>query len=146
MSTEDTDDETGQVMQAMDSLPPILRQYVCEDNRWFQQELKEWEDQFCQQPQEELVSPTAAVTSTRAPSKDDPAEPVPQPGAAQEPTGEQEHVAESVVKPAVESGGWSGHECICQGYTILVFEGGCVCWFSSLSFSRILNYTVTAFG
>uniref|UniRef100_A0A673YHH8 ubiquitinyl hydrolase 1 n=1 Tax=Salmo trutta TaxID=8032 RepID=A0A673YHH8_SALTR len=77
---EDTDDETGQVMQAMDSLPPILRQYVREDNRWFQQELKEWEDQFCQQPQEELVSPTAAVTSTRAPSKDDPAEPVPQPG------------------------------------------------------------------
>uniref|UniRef100_A0A673YIY8 Ubiquitin carboxyl-terminal hydrolase n=1 Tax=Salmo trutta TaxID=8032 RepID=A0A673YIY8_SALTR len=94
---EDTDDETGQVMQAMDSLPPILRQYVREDNRWFQQELKEWEDQFCQQPQEELVSPTAAVTSTRAPSKDDPAEPVPQPGAAQEPTGEQEHVAESVA-------------------------------------------------
>uniref|UniRef100_A0A4W5LXZ2 ubiquitinyl hydrolase 1 n=1 Tax=Hucho hucho TaxID=62062 RepID=A0A4W5LXZ2_9TELE len=89
---EDTDDETGQVMQAMDSLPPILRHYVCEDNRWFQQELKEWEDQFCQQPQEEPASPTAAVTST--PSKDDPAEPVPQPGAAQEPTGEQEHVAE----------------------------------------------------
>uniref|UniRef100_A0A4W5LXY6 Ubiquitin carboxyl-terminal hydrolase n=1 Tax=Hucho hucho TaxID=62062 RepID=A0A4W5LXY6_9TELE len=57
---EDTDDETGQVMQAMDSLPPILRHYVCEDNRWFQQELKEWEDQFCQQPQEEPASPTAA--------------------------------------------------------------------------------------
>uniref|UniRef100_A0A8C7RPF3 Ubiquitin specific peptidase 28 n=1 Tax=Oncorhynchus mykiss TaxID=8022 RepID=A0A8C7RPF3_ONCMY len=103
--TEDTDDETGQVMQAMDSLPPILRQYVREDNRWFQQELKEWEDQFCQQPQEDPVSPTAAVTSTRAPSKDDPAEPVPQSGAAQEPTGEQEHVAQSVVIPAVESGG-----------------------------------------
>uniref|UniRef100_A0A8C8HGM7 ubiquitinyl hydrolase 1 n=1 Tax=Oncorhynchus tshawytscha TaxID=74940 RepID=A0A8C8HGM7_ONCTS len=66
--TEDTDDETGQVMQAMDSLPPILRQYVREDNRWFQQELKEWEDQFCQQPQEDPVSPTAAVTSTRAPT------------------------------------------------------------------------------
>ncbi|XP_071195114.1 ubiquitin carboxyl-terminal hydrolase 28-like isoform X9 [Salvelinus alpinus] len=102
--TEDTDDETGQVMRAMDSLPPILRQYVREDNRWFQQELKEWEDQFCQQPQVEPVSPTAAVTSTRAPSKDDPAKPVPQSGAAQEPTGEQEHVAESVVIPAVESG------------------------------------------
>uniref|UniRef100_A0A8C8M308 Ubiquitin carboxyl-terminal hydrolase n=1 Tax=Oncorhynchus tshawytscha TaxID=74940 RepID=A0A8C8M308_ONCTS len=110
--TEDTDDETGQVMQAMDSLPPILRQYVREDNRWFQQELKEWEDQFCQQPQEDPVSPTAAVTSTRAPSKDAPAEPVPQSGAAQEPTGEQEHVAQSVVIPAVESGGWSGHECM----------------------------------
>uniref|UniRef100_A0A8C7ITB1 Ubiquitin carboxyl-terminal hydrolase n=1 Tax=Oncorhynchus kisutch TaxID=8019 RepID=A0A8C7ITB1_ONCKI len=75
-------------------------QYVREDNRWFQQELKEWEDQFCQQPQEDLVSPTAAVTSTRAPSKDDPAEPVPQSGAAQEPTGEQEHVAQSVAIPA----------------------------------------------
>uniref|UniRef100_A0A8C7J4K8 Ubiquitin carboxyl-terminal hydrolase n=1 Tax=Oncorhynchus kisutch TaxID=8019 RepID=A0A8C7J4K8_ONCKI len=98
--TEDTDDETGQVMQAMDSLPPILRQYVREDNRWFQQELKEWEDQFCQQPQEDLVSPTAAVTSTRAPSKDDPAEPVPQSGAAQEPTGEQEHVM--MLTPAMQ--------------------------------------------
>uniref|UniRef100_A0A4W5M186 Ubiquitin carboxyl-terminal hydrolase n=2 Tax=Hucho hucho TaxID=62062 RepID=A0A4W5M186_9TELE len=95
---EDTDDETGQVMQAMDSLPPILRHYVCEDNRWFQQELKEWEDQFCQQPQEEPASPTAAVTST--PSKDDPAEPVPQPGAAQEPTGEQEHVM--MLTPAMQ--------------------------------------------
>uniref|UniRef100_A0A8C7ITQ9 ubiquitinyl hydrolase 1 n=1 Tax=Oncorhynchus kisutch TaxID=8019 RepID=A0A8C7ITQ9_ONCKI len=139
--TEDTDDETGQVMQAMDSLPPILRQYVREDNRWFQQELKEWEDQFCQQPQEDLVSPTAAVTSTRAPSKDDPAEPVPQSGAAQEPTGEQEHVAQSVAIPAVESGGWSGHECM-SGCVAAI--GVCVWTCSnSLSFSVVFKMMLT---
>uniref|UniRef100_A0A3B4A0L9 Ubiquitin carboxyl-terminal hydrolase n=1 Tax=Periophthalmus magnuspinnatus TaxID=409849 RepID=A0A3B4A0L9_9GOBI len=55
--TEDTDDETGQVLVGMDSLPPVLRRYVHEDNRWFQQELSEWEEQFCQAsaaaPQEE---------------------------------------------------------------------------------------------
>uniref|UniRef100_A0A8C6UGZ3 Ubiquitin carboxyl-terminal hydrolase n=1 Tax=Neogobius melanostomus TaxID=47308 RepID=A0A8C6UGZ3_9GOBI len=27
---------------------PVLRRYVHEDNRWFQQELSEWEEQFCQ--------------------------------------------------------------------------------------------------
>uniref|UniRef100_A0A8C4EYB2 Ubiquitin carboxyl-terminal hydrolase n=1 Tax=Dicentrarchus labrax TaxID=13489 RepID=A0A8C4EYB2_DICLA len=46
--TDDTDDETGQVLHGMDSLPSILRRYVHEDNRWFQQELSEWEEQFCQ--------------------------------------------------------------------------------------------------
>ncbi|KAL6098450.1 usp28 [Pungitius sinensis] len=46
--TEDTDDETGQVLHGMDSLPSVLRRYVHEDNRWFQQELSEWEEQFCQ--------------------------------------------------------------------------------------------------
>uniref|UniRef100_A0AAR2LQX8 USP domain-containing protein n=1 Tax=Pygocentrus nattereri TaxID=42514 RepID=A0AAR2LQX8_PYGNA len=55
---EDTDDETGQVLQGMDSLPPILRRYVREDNRWFQQELREWEEQFCQASQEEPSAPS----------------------------------------------------------------------------------------
>ncbi|KAK6322521.1 hypothetical protein J4Q44_G00073130 [Coregonus suidteri] len=102
---EDTDDEMGQVMQGMDSLPPILRRYVSEDNRWFQQELRECEEQFYQPPQQKPATPTAASTSTHAPTKDDPAEPVPQTGPAQEPTGEQEQEpeAESAVKPAVES-------------------------------------------
>ncbi|XP_071183671.1 ubiquitin carboxyl-terminal hydrolase 28-like isoform X2 [Salvelinus alpinus] len=104
---EDTDDETGQVMQGMDSLPPNLGRYVREDNRWFQQELREWEGQFYQLPQQDPAAPTAASTSTRVPSKkkDEAAEPVPQPGPAQEPTGEQgqEPEAESAVKPAVES-------------------------------------------
>uniref|UniRef100_A0A4W4EA38 Ubiquitin carboxyl-terminal hydrolase n=1 Tax=Electrophorus electricus TaxID=8005 RepID=A0A4W4EA38_ELEEL len=56
---EDTDDETGQVLQGMDSLPSILRRYVREDNHWFQQELKEWEEQFCQVPPEGASVPTA---------------------------------------------------------------------------------------
>uniref|UniRef100_A0A8C8F4X9 Ubiquitin carboxyl-terminal hydrolase n=1 Tax=Oncorhynchus tshawytscha TaxID=74940 RepID=A0A8C8F4X9_ONCTS len=88
---EDTDDETGQVMQGMDSLPPILGRYVRQDNHWFQQELREWEEQLYQPPQQEPAAPTAASTSTRVPSKkkDESAEPVPQPGPAQEPTGEQ---------------------------------------------------------
>uniref|UniRef100_A0A673KDA6 Ubiquitin carboxyl-terminal hydrolase n=1 Tax=Sinocyclocheilus rhinocerous TaxID=307959 RepID=A0A673KDA6_9TELE len=50
---EDTDNETGQVLKGMDSLPSILRRYVREDNRWFQQELREWEEQFCQAQREE---------------------------------------------------------------------------------------------
>ncbi|CAL9684958.1 unnamed protein product [Knipowitschia caucasica] len=49
--TEDTDDETGQPLVGMDSLPSVLRRYVHEDNRWFQQELSEWEEQFCQASQ-----------------------------------------------------------------------------------------------
>uniref|UniRef100_A0A672H9V0 Ubiquitin specific peptidase 28 n=1 Tax=Salarias fasciatus TaxID=181472 RepID=A0A672H9V0_SALFA len=57
--TEDTDNETGQVLRGMDSLPPVLRRFVHEDNRWFQQELSEWEEQFCQTatPQEESAAP-----------------------------------------------------------------------------------------
>uniref|UniRef100_A0A674A1I8 ubiquitinyl hydrolase 1 n=1 Tax=Salmo trutta TaxID=8032 RepID=A0A674A1I8_SALTR len=80
---EDTDDETGQVMQGMDSLPPILGHYVREDNRWFQQELREWEEQCYQPPQQEPAAPTAASTSTRVPSKekDEPAEQVREAGA-----------------------------------------------------------------
>ncbi|KAM6907168.1 ubiquitin carboxyl-terminal hydrolase 28 [Xenentodon cancila] len=56
--TEDTDDETGQVLRGMDALPPVLRRFVQEDNRWFQQELSEWEEQFCQTatPQEESAA------------------------------------------------------------------------------------------
>uniref|UniRef100_A0A671RX60 Ubiquitin carboxyl-terminal hydrolase n=1 Tax=Sinocyclocheilus anshuiensis TaxID=1608454 RepID=A0A671RX60_9TELE len=50
---EDTDNETGQVLKGMDSLPSIMRCYVREDNRWFQQELREWEEQFCQAQREE---------------------------------------------------------------------------------------------
>ncbi|XP_057676425.1 ubiquitin carboxyl-terminal hydrolase 28 isoform X2 [Corythoichthys intestinalis] len=46
--TEHTDDETGQVLHGMDSLPPVLRRYVQQDNCWFQQELSEWEEQLCQ--------------------------------------------------------------------------------------------------
>ena len=49
--SEDTDDETGQVLRGMDSLPPVLRRYVHADNCWFQQEISEWEEQFCQSQQ-----------------------------------------------------------------------------------------------
>uniref|UniRef100_I3JSR2 Ubiquitin carboxyl-terminal hydrolase n=1 Tax=Oreochromis niloticus TaxID=8128 RepID=I3JSR2_ORENI len=64
--TEDTDDETGQVLHGMDSLPPILRRYVHEDNRWFQQELSEWEEQFCQTatPQEESTASAEPTSPT----------------------------------------------------------------------------------
>lgn len=84
--TEDTDDETGQVLHGMDSLPPILRRYVHEDNRWFQQELSEWEEQFCQTatPQEE----STASAEPPGPSLDNiqqsPVEPAPQSGPSTE--------------------------------------------------------------
>uniref|UniRef100_A0A672SAE7 ubiquitinyl hydrolase 1 n=1 Tax=Sinocyclocheilus grahami TaxID=75366 RepID=A0A672SAE7_SINGR len=54
---EDTDNETGQVLKGMDSLPSILRRYVREDNRWFQQELREWEEQFKPQNPEQEPNP-----------------------------------------------------------------------------------------
>uniref|UniRef100_A0A8C9UBA4 Ubiquitin carboxyl-terminal hydrolase n=1 Tax=Scleropages formosus TaxID=113540 RepID=A0A8C9UBA4_SCLFO len=62
---EDTDVETGQVLQGMDALPPILRRYVQEDNRWFKQELQEWEEQLCRRPQEEPTLPSQCVTQER---------------------------------------------------------------------------------
>ncbi|XP_028838352.1 ubiquitin carboxyl-terminal hydrolase 28 isoform X2 [Denticeps clupeoides] len=69
----DTDDETGQVLQGMDSLPPILRRYVREDNRWFQQELREWEEQFCQRPPEEpQVSNTTSMAFTESTDQAEP--------------------------------------------------------------------------
>uniref|UniRef100_A0AAY5EAB3 Ubiquitin carboxyl-terminal hydrolase n=1 Tax=Electrophorus electricus TaxID=8005 RepID=A0AAY5EAB3_ELEEL len=100
---EDTDDETGQVLQGMDSLPSILRRYVREDNHWFQQELKEWEEQFCQVPPEGASVPTAHASisgeeptskpqhlKAEAPLK---AEPTPEP--------DQEH-AQVMLTPAMQ--------------------------------------------
>uniref|UniRef100_A0A4W6E177 ubiquitinyl hydrolase 1 n=1 Tax=Lates calcarifer TaxID=8187 RepID=A0A4W6E177_LATCA len=84
--TEDTDDETGQVLRGMDSLPPVLRRYVHEDNRWFQQELSEWEEQFCQTAAPQGES-TASVEPPH-PGPDDeqqiPVEPAPQSGPSTE--------------------------------------------------------------
>ncbi|XP_058865468.1 ubiquitin carboxyl-terminal hydrolase 28-like isoform X6 [Acipenser ruthenus] len=60
---EDTDMETGQVLEGVDSLPPILRRYVQEDNRWFQQEVEEWEEeQFRKIAQKE---PPVTITETQ---------------------------------------------------------------------------------
>uniref|UniRef100_A0A3B3VNM9 Ubiquitin carboxyl-terminal hydrolase n=1 Tax=Poecilia latipinna TaxID=48699 RepID=A0A3B3VNM9_9TELE len=78
--TEDTDDETGQVLHGMDSLPAALRRYVQEDNRWFQQELSEWEEQFCQTatPQEESATPVEPPSSSVENTELTPVEPAPQ--------------------------------------------------------------------
>uniref|UniRef100_A0A1A7X853 ubiquitinyl hydrolase 1 n=1 Tax=Iconisemion striatum TaxID=60296 RepID=A0A1A7X853_9TELE len=96
--TEDTDDETGQVLHGMDSLPPVLRRYVQEDNRWFQQELSEWEEQFCQTatPQEE--STTSAESSTSG-LQQTPVEPSPQSGPSAE---ELDQGASSETQPVPE--------------------------------------------
>lgn len=66
----------------MDSLPPVLRRYVHEDNRWFQQELSEWEEQFCQ-----TAAPQGESTTARDATDPDPdntqqpaVEPAPQSG------------------------------------------------------------------
>uniref|UniRef100_G3QC43 Ubiquitin carboxyl-terminal hydrolase n=1 Tax=Gasterosteus aculeatus aculeatus TaxID=481459 RepID=G3QC43_GASAC len=81
-----TDDETGQVLHGMDSLPPVLRRYVHEDNRWFQQELSEWEAQFCQ-----TATPQGESTASAEPPELGPVdvpqavvEPAPQSGPADE--------------------------------------------------------------
>ncbi|KAK5606018.1 hypothetical protein CRENBAI_001969 [Crenichthys baileyi] len=84
--TEDKDDETGQVLHGMDSLPAALRRYVQEDNRWFQQELSEWEEQFCQTatPQEESVTPAEPPSSSVQSPQQTPVEPAPQSGPSAE--------------------------------------------------------------
>ncbi|XP_047235116.1 ubiquitin carboxyl-terminal hydrolase 28 isoform X3 [Girardinichthys multiradiatus] len=84
--TEDKDDETGQVLHGMDSLPATLRRYVQEDNRWFQQELSEWEEQFCQTatPQEESVTPAEPPSSSVESPQQIPVEPAPQYGPSAE--------------------------------------------------------------
>uniref|UniRef100_A0A8C4EU13 ubiquitinyl hydrolase 1 n=1 Tax=Dicentrarchus labrax TaxID=13489 RepID=A0A8C4EU13_DICLA len=81
-----TDDETGQVLHGMDSLPSILRRYVHEDNRWFQQELSEWEEQFCQ-----AATPQGESTASAEPPNPSPddahqteVEPAPQSGPSTE--------------------------------------------------------------
>lgn len=51
----------------MDSLPHILRRYVREDNRWFQQELREWEEQFCQAQRDESCHQALTSTNTEEP-------------------------------------------------------------------------------
>ncbi|XP_056586724.1 ubiquitin carboxyl-terminal hydrolase 28 isoform X3 [Triplophysa dalaica] len=69
---EDTDNETGQVVKGMDSLPSILRRYVREDNRWFQQELREWEEQFCQAQRDESCHQALTSTNTEEPVPEQP--------------------------------------------------------------------------
>ncbi|XP_054481245.1 ubiquitin carboxyl-terminal hydrolase 28 [Anoplopoma fimbria] len=102
LTTEHTDDETGQVLHGMDSLPPVLRRYVHEDNRWFQQELSEWEEQFCQ-----TATPQGESTSSAEPPKPSPVnvhqtpvEPAPQSGPATE---ELDQEASSEPEPDTEA-------------------------------------------
>ncbi|XP_061905003.1 ubiquitin carboxyl-terminal hydrolase 28 isoform X2 [Entelurus aequoreus] len=82
--TEDTDDETGQALHGIDLLPPVLRRYVHQDNRWFQQEISEWEEQLCQAaaPQgESTLSPAEPPkASTDDTQQSAPVEPAPQSG------------------------------------------------------------------
>uniref|UniRef100_A0A8C2WJX5 Ubiquitin specific peptidase 28 n=1 Tax=Cyclopterus lumpus TaxID=8103 RepID=A0A8C2WJX5_CYCLU len=104
--TEDTDDETGQVLHGMDSLPSVLRRYVHEDNRWFQQELSEWEEQFGQ-----TATPQGESTASAEPPDPSPVnipqtevEPAPQSGPTTEEldqgsSSEQEPDAEAVKDP-----------------------------------------------
>ncbi|XP_068187212.1 ubiquitin carboxyl-terminal hydrolase 28 isoform X1 [Antennarius striatus] len=96
--TDDTDVETGQVLRGMDSLPPVLRRYVHEDNRWFQQELSEWEEQFCQ-----TATPQGESTASAEPPNLGPddtheiqVEPAPQSGPSTE---EPDHGALSEPQP-----------------------------------------------
>ncbi|RVE64275.1 hypothetical protein OJAV_G00144060 [Oryzias javanicus] len=107
--TEDTDNETGQVLHGMDSLPSILRRYVQEDNRWFQQELSEWEEQYCQTatPQEESADPASSSLEN---VQQIPVEPAPQTPKEPEDPGEKPEEEESAITPACESPGRQGAE------------------------------------
>uniref|UniRef100_A0A665VDM0 Ubiquitin carboxyl-terminal hydrolase n=1 Tax=Echeneis naucrates TaxID=173247 RepID=A0A665VDM0_ECHNA len=100
--TEDTDDETGQVLHGMDSLPSILRRYVHEDNRWFQQELSEWEEQFCQTATPQGESTASAEPPNPGPDnvQQTPVEPAPQSGLSAE---EVDQAAASEPQPDPEA-------------------------------------------
>lgn len=92
---EDTDNETGQVLQGMDYLPPILKRYVREDNRWFQQQLREWEEQFHQTSQEEPQVPKAQAPTSKEENTSESEPPNPEP--------DQEHSHEKPEKPTLEA-------------------------------------------
>uniref|UniRef100_A0A8C1SGW7 Ubiquitin carboxyl-terminal hydrolase n=1 Tax=Cyprinus carpio TaxID=7962 RepID=A0A8C1SGW7_CYPCA len=102
---EDTDDETGQALKGMDSLPSILRSYVREDNRWLQQELREWEEQYCQAQREEAQ----VQTHTEKPIPEEPQnpeqEPTPEPVQGQTNEVSQEPPIDSTPVPAQDSEG-----------------------------------------
>lgn len=84
----------------MDSLPPILRRYVHEDNRWFQQELSEWEEQYCQTatPQEECTASSEPLNPSPDNTHQAPVEQAPQSGQSTE---EQDQRASS--EPQLET-------------------------------------------
>ncbi|XP_056301947.1 ubiquitin carboxyl-terminal hydrolase 28 [Danio aesculapii] len=100
---EDTDVETGQVLKGMDSLPSVLRRYVREDNRWFQQELREWEEQFCQAQRDETPVQTNTSTSTEQPIPEEPQNPEPEPTQEQTNEDTEEPPADSTPAPVQES-------------------------------------------
>lgn len=76
------------MLRGLDSLPPVLRRYVHEDNRWFQQELSEWEEQICQTaaPQGESTAPAESLNHGPNNTHQTQIEPAPQSGpSAEEP-------------------------------------------------------------
>lgn len=104
----------------MDSLPPVLRRYVHEDNRWFQQELSEWEEQFSQ-----TAAPQGESTTGRDAPNPDPdntqqltVEPAPQSGpstdqpeqARASPEAKPGVEKESKDEPREERQGWCGEK------------------------------------
>ncbi|KAK5887245.1 hypothetical protein CesoFtcFv8_015866 [Champsocephalus esox] len=98
LTTEATDDETGQVLHGIESLPPALRRYVSEDNRWFQQELSEWEEQFCQ-----TAAPQGGSTDPGPKEKlQTTVEPAPQSGPSDEELEEEEASSEPQPDPEAE--------------------------------------------
>uniref|UniRef100_A0A3B3UDK9 Ubiquitin specific peptidase 28 n=1 Tax=Poecilia latipinna TaxID=48699 RepID=A0A3B3UDK9_9TELE len=98
-----------QVLHGMDSLPAALRRYVQEDNRWFQQELSEWEEQFCQTatPQEESATPVEPPSSSVENTELTPVEPAPQSGPSTE---EVEQGATSEARSGSEEEKTAFHE------------------------------------
>uniref|UniRef100_A0A671RXR7 ubiquitinyl hydrolase 1 n=1 Tax=Sinocyclocheilus anshuiensis TaxID=1608454 RepID=A0A671RXR7_9TELE len=96
---EDTDNETGQVLKGMDSLPSIMRCYVREDNRWFQQELREWEEQFCQAQREEAQVQTHTEKAIPEEPQNPEQEPNPEPVQEQTNEASQEPPTDSTPAP-----------------------------------------------
>uniref|UniRef100_A0A7N6BYE4 ubiquitinyl hydrolase 1 n=1 Tax=Anabas testudineus TaxID=64144 RepID=A0A7N6BYE4_ANATE len=95
------DDRLPHLITGIDSLPPLLRRYVHEDNRWFQQELSEWEEQFCQTaaPQGESTASAEPPSTSSDNIQQTPVKPAPQSGPSPE---ELENGADSEPQPDPE--------------------------------------------
>lgn len=105
LMAEDTDNETGQVLQGMDSLPLILKRYVREDNCWFQQQLKEWEEQFHQASQDEMQVPVAVVPTSKEENTSEPEHPNPEPDQEHGHEKPEEQTPEAEQEPDQDSEG-----------------------------------------
>lgn len=89
----------------MDSLPSELKRYVREDNRWFQQQLREWEEQFHHASQEQPQAPIAQAPTSKEENASEPQPPTPEPDQEHGHETPEELTPEAEQEPVQDSAG-----------------------------------------